>query len=161
MKISHLNYHFLASNDFYFQIYLFLVFHRCSHNFHVKFQVFSSWFDSFSNIIYGATWNGTLLVTTEGCHILIIYFRFGLRKQVKQAPFFELFNPMVRLLYRVSYHQATSSYHPCGCLLWFIKVCNFSLFPKCCFCIKLILDHFGYLLIVSRYGTCLNLLYFA
>lgn len=69
----------VASNVYSF-IHIFLMLHQYKHYFHVKFKFHSSSFDIFLNATPGATWNGTLSVTIEGCHIMISCLQFGLHK---------------------------------------------------------------------------------
>lgn len=128
MKIGYLICHFSVSFGLHFAIYQFLVFHHCSHDRAIDFQVFSSSFIIFLNVIFGATWNMTLPVLTEGDHTLISCLRFRLHKLIKWTPFFKPFDLVVRSMNYLLYYSIVISFHPSVCKLWAIKVRNVSLF---------------------------------
>lgn len=133
------------------------MFHRCSCDRATKFQVFSSSFVIFSNIIFGATWNVTFSVLTEGRHTLISYLPFGLHKSIKWTSFFEPFDPMVWLMNFLLYCSIIVLFHSSICKLRIVKVCNFSLFQRCLFHQSLILDHFS---IVFAVFWCIHFMSF-
>lgn len=151
VKVGYLIYHFEVSFGIHFSIYQFLVFHHCSCSRVIKFQVFSSLFVIFSKVILDATWNMTLLVLTEGGHTLISCLWFELRKLIKWTPFFEPFDPMVRLMNCLLYCSIIIPFRPSVCKLWAIKVHNFSLFQMCLFSQSLVLDHFNIVFLVLWY----------